>query len=115
MRVRVYYNLTKHVWSVQKYIPGKGWRVAEHLPRLALHNAKTVIMKHGQQRTRSEGKKYVHAFIEGELNDSDVLVSKSHKRITYNPQRDDDFVWKDSGELFTTSSEVVLCKGAFAL
>ena len=63
MKVRVYYNLTKHIWSVQKHVPGKGWRVAGHLSDLHFNNVKTVVNDYGQQQTRVEGKKYVHALL----------------------------------------------------
>ena len=115
MKVRVYYNLTKHTWSVQTHVPGKGWRVAGHLQRLALNNVKTVVNDYGQEQTRIEGKKYVHAFLEGEICTSAFSVSPSHKRITYNPQRDNTFVWKHNGEEFTSSRQVVLTDNAYAL
>ena len=115
MKVRVYYNLTKNIWSVQKHVPGQGWRVAGHLPRLALNNVKTVVNDYGQQQTRVEGKKYVHAFLEGEICTSAFSVSPAHKRITYNPQRDNTFVWKHNGEEFTSSRQVVLTDNAYAL
>ena len=115
MKVRVYYNLTKDIWSVQKQIPDKGWRVAGHLPRLALNNVTTVVNDYGKDQARLEGKKYVHAFLEGEICTSAFHVSPSHRPITYNPQRDETFVWKHNGEEFTTSRQVVLTDNAYAL
>ena len=29
-RVRVYRNLTKGCWSIQREVPGKGWRLWQH-------------------------------------------------------------------------------------
>jgi len=115
MRVRVYYNLTKHIWSVQKHIPGTGWRVAGHLKSLALDNVKTVVNDYGQQQTRAEGKKYVHAFLEGDICTCAFKRTPSHRRIRYQPQFDNTFMWEHNNKVFTSSRQVVLTDSAYAL
>ena len=115
MRVRVYYNLTKNIWSIQKQVPGKGWRVAGHLERLAINNVKTVVNDYGQQQTRTEGKKYVHAFLEGDICTCAFKVTPSHRRIRYEPNADDTFMWDHNDKVFTGSHQVVLTDSAYAL
>ena len=67
MKVRVYYNLNRSVWSVQHYIPGKGWRVREHLDSLVLENVEFKVSEAGRQRVIRESRKNVHAYAIGEL------------------------------------------------
>lgn len=67
MKARVYYNLNKSVWSVQHYIPGKGWRVREHLDSLILENVEFKVSESGRQRVLWYGRKNVHAYAVGTL------------------------------------------------
>jgi hypothetical protein len=89
-RVRVYRNLSKDCWSIQQKTP-KGWRVFEHIKTgFALNNCKFIIHGSGQSRVRRENKKYVHAFIEGDMS---IIYQWEtlNERIRYNPYRDDYF------------------------
>jgi hypothetical protein len=61
-RVRVYYNIHKRCFSVQDYKTGL---VIRHSHRLFLTNAMFVVRKSGNERVRNEGKKNVHAFVNG--------------------------------------------------
>ena len=61
-RVRVYYNIHKKCFSVQDYKTGL---VIRHSHRLFLTNALFVVRKSGNERVRNEGKKNVHAFVNG--------------------------------------------------
>ena len=116
MKVRVYYNLQKHCWSVQKHISGKGWRLAGHMQRLALRNVRPVIQKHGQNRTRAEHKKYVHAFLEGDLRTDAWKATGSHRPITYRPMSMNAFQFVGTDQEFTQSPDVVLTeKTAYAV
>ncbi len=92
MRVRVYYNLHKHVWSIKCMERGPKYnRVVAHREVLELTQAKPVISKAGQERVRKEGKKYVHAYIEGHWDDITFPRDTSYHRITYNPYKDNNF------------------------
>ena len=64
MKVKVYKNLTKDTWSIQDY---KTRKVIGYSDNIRLENAKFVVSKSGRQRVLREGKKYVHAFVVGEL------------------------------------------------
>ena len=88
-RVRVYYNLHKKCFSIQDYKTGL---VTKHTNQLNLSNALFVVRKSGNERVRSEGKKNVHAFVNGIVNDKQdyTKVGVSYK-VRYNPYEMDYF------------------------
>ena len=92
MKVRVYRNLTKGCWSVQRYIKGKGWRLHEHRDSLQLSMAKPKVSEAGRQRVIRERKKYVHAFLEGWLIDSVQLPDTKDRPVRYNPFHGPEFL-----------------------
>ena len=92
MRVRVYRNLTKGCWSVQRYVKGRGWRLHEHRDSLQLSMAKPKVSESGRQRVIRERKKYVHAFLEGWLIDSAELTHKGERPVRYNPFHGPEFL-----------------------
>ena len=86
-RVRVYYNLHKKCFSVQDYKTGL---VTKHTNKLNLSNAMFVVRKSGNERVRSEGKKNVHAFVNGIVNDKSSDIKHWHE-VRYNPYEMDYF------------------------
>ena len=93
-RVRVYYNLHKKCFSIQDYKTGL---VIKHTNQLNLSNAMFVVRKSGNERVRSEGKKNVHAFVNGIVSDKSsghlVISNSFHNsyRVRYNPYEMDYF------------------------
>jgi hypothetical protein len=88
MRVKVYFNLHRKVWSVQTYIKGKGWRIAFHERELVLEDVTFKVSEAGRQRVLREKRKNVHAFAIGTLVDKlpngfDVLMDL----VSYNPYK----------------------------
>ena len=90
MKIRVYRNLHKKCWSVQRYIPKKGWRLYQHFDELSLKDAKFIIYQAGRLKVQRERRKNVHAFVEGELLDYIVDLGFLPSRIKYSPYSD---VW----------------------
>ena len=96
-KVRVYWNLHKKVWSVQDCKSGK---VVTHRQFITIRDAKFVVRKGGQKRVRQEGKKNVHAFAVGYVDDQyniDNIKAKPNPRfnwdrVTYNPYKHDYFM-----------------------
>lgn len=114
IRVRVYFNLTRKVWSIQSYQPGKGWRLLCHQTHLTLRNANTKVSESGRQRVIRERKKYVHAYIEGELIRT-VPQLHSGRKLSYNPYTGPHFFWQDDNTQVTELPEVVFTQeGVFA-
>lgn len=87
MKVKVYKNLTKNTWSIQDY---KTRKVIGYSDNIRLEDAKFVVSKSGRQRVLREGKKYVHAFVVGELVDTWKLT-ESFEEVRYNPHIFDAF------------------------
>jgi len=96
-KVRVYWNLHRKVWSVQDV---KSGRVCDHLQHISLTDAKFVVRKGGQKRVREEGKKNVHAFAVGYVDDKynvdnirpRPISDIDWQRVTYNPYKHDYFM-----------------------
>ena len=89
-RVRVYYNLHKKCFSVQDYKTGL---VTKHTNKLNLSNAMFVVRKSGNERVKSEGRKNVHAFVNGIVNDKSS-DTKNWYEVRYNPYEMDYFHYK---------------------
>lgn len=99
MRVRVYYNLNKNVWSVQHYIAGKGWRVREHLSSLILENVTFQVSEAGRQRVIREKRKNVHAYAIGTLVERNGEGYSGHLPCaSYNPYKGNHFFNTNTGE-----------------
>ena len=96
-KVRVYWNLHKKVWSVQDV---KSGRVVSHRQFITIRDAKFVVRKGGQKRVREEGKKNVHPFAVGYVDDKynvdnirpRPISDIDWQRVTYNPYQHDYFM-----------------------
>lgn len=101
MRVEVYFNLHKKLFSIRALEgPGKG-RVIKHTPTVGLLNATFTSQKAGREKVRREGRKNVHAFVRGDLFycrpthfffQFERPIRERGARVTYNPYTDDSFV-----------------------
>ena len=61
-RIRAYYNLHRKCFSVQDYQTGL---VTEHTDKLFVTNAMFVVRESGNKKVKREGRKNVHAFVNG--------------------------------------------------
>ena len=89
MRVEVYYNLHKNVFSVRH----KG-KVIAWGNRVTIENPEYVVREKGRQKVLEEGRKNVHAFVRGTLSDiNNFKFGKIQQRlsepreVTYNPYK----------------------------
>lgn len=91
MRVFVYRNLHKKLWSVRAMEgPDKG-RVILHATSLSLANCTFKVSEAGRQRVIREKRKNVHAGVQGTLVEA-VSPAKCQRKITYDPYRFNTFV-----------------------
>ena len=67
MRVSVYFNLHKKLWSVRADEGPEKGRVVAHAEHVALRNARGKVSAAGRAKVLREGRKNVHAFMRGEL------------------------------------------------
>lgn len=88
LRVFVYYNSRKKCWSVKDVCTNK---VVASVDCITLRSPKYKVSEKGRERVLKEGKKNVHAGIEGivsPLGDEPFRV----QRVTYSPQKNKTFV-----------------------
>ncbi len=86
MRVFVYFNLHRHLWSVKALEgPDKG-RVIAHSMHVYLSDVTPRVSEAGRQRVLREKRKNVHAGLVGTLRDVPRLGDGLYP-ITYNPYR----------------------------
>ena len=101
MRVFVYYNLHRHVWSVRALQGPQRGRVIAHASHVHLRNATGRVSEAGRQRVLREQRKNVHAGIVGELvsmDPRDWQETRDFERasaVTYNPYRYASFVYRE--------------------
>lgn len=90
LKVFVYFNLHKKVWSVRH----KG-KVIAHLQSLCLHNAQFKVSQAGRLRVIQEKRKNVHAGVYGTISArEDHKLIQVETPVTYNPYRFETFVAK---------------------
>jgi len=89
MKVEVYFNLHKRVFSVRSCKTG---RVIHHAKDVHIVNPKFVVREGGRQRVLRERKKNVHAFVRGNLTTFKDNPSRLADTIGYNPYKYDSFV-----------------------
>ena len=95
MRVEVYFNLHKYIWSVRS---AKTGRVILHTDKVHIRNPEFVVRQAGRNRVLREGKKNVHAFVRCEATYFDDFDPEYHPNyldytlVSYNPYKFDTFV-----------------------
>ena len=91
MKVEVYFNLHKHLFSVRSARSG---RVILHTDKVHIDNPKFVVREGGRQRVLREGKKNVHAFVRGDATYFDDFDPdyNGYSLVMYNPYKHDTFV-----------------------
>ena len=110
MKVAVYFNLHKNVFSLQSRNKEDYGKVIDHVEHVILKNVKFVVRPAGRERVLNEKKKNVHAMVIGELV-SAVDTSSVPCAVTYNPYKYSSFVVKDTEEPIDTAEYAVLRLG----
>ena len=123
MKVRCYFNLHKKVWSIVAMEGEQKGRVIQHATTVLLCEATPKVSQKGRERVLREGRKNVHAYVEGLLSyagNTELAVPAISTEITYNPYKYTTFVrvgdtkqWKGSSwallqdkQVFVTGSTV---------
>ena len=106
-KVKVYYNLQKHTFSVTY-----DEKVIIYADYVKLGDVEFRVRKGGKERVRSEKSKNVHAFVIGKLLDyceypcDEIPTPSSDKVVTYNPYKNDTLVFKNTEEPVYHAQEV---------
>ncbi len=99
MKVEVYFNLHKKLFSVRDCKTG---RVVDRVCNIWIEDPEFVVRKAGREKVLREKKKNVHAFVRGKWiqnllveDASKILDHRKHSQeVTYNPYKYDSFVTK---------------------
>jgi len=99
MRVFVYFNLHKHLWSVKALEGPEKGRVIAHRDVLTLVNPTPKVSEKGRQRVLQERRKNVHAGVVGEWEPDwqgieGIDLTEACAEVTYNPYKYKTFVYK---------------------
>ena len=97
MKVFVYFNLHKKLWSVKCIEPKDPMygKVIAHKEKVTLLNAKPKVSEAGRQRVLKEKRKNVHAGVVGEYMGGKLFgeFNGTVSNVTYNPYKYDTFVY----------------------
>ena len=110
MKKFIYYNLHRKCWSIRDV---KSRLVEGHSDFLLIDCLEAKISEAGRQRVIKEGVKNVHAGLVGVIfsrKQPKSIDLTSLRAITYNPYKYNSFIYKDTGEKFT-SGRVIMLKG----
>ena len=112
LRVFVYYNLHKHMWSVKALEGEHKGRVIAHREWVILQNCRFKVSQAGRQRVLREKRKNVHAGITGRMlsNVADMELHNTLHReeVTYNPYKYDSFVCKEDTNKKVVAAEYAI-------
>ena len=90
-RIRAYYNLHRKCFSVQDYQTGL---VTEHTDKLFVTNAMFVVRESGNKKVKREGRKNVHAFVNGIRQSKWIKPTMNYQEVAYNPYTMNFFQYK---------------------
>ena len=90
-RIRAYYNLHRKCFSIQDYQTGL---VTEHTDKLFVTNAMFVVRESGNKKVKREGRKNVHAFVNGIRQSKWVEPTMDFQEVAYNPYTMNFFQYK---------------------
>ena len=107
MKVFVYFNLHKKLFSIKALEGEHKGRVVAHRRALMLYDAVFKVSEAGRQRVIKECRKNVHAGVVG--NWINELISVDNRtQVTYNPYKYKTFVTKVDEQPVTTAKSAYL-------
>jgi hypothetical protein len=62
------------MFSVREKTPGIGWRVSRHVAGIVLSDVRYVVSRSGLERAKKTGQKNVHAWLEGDVVEENMLL-----------------------------------------
>ena len=112
---RIYFNLHKHVFSIQHKIPGKGWRLWKHTNNLIAEGCTFKVYESRRQKVLRERQKNVHAYIICEKITENCNLDNNfcvyNNRISYNPYKFPNFYNKTTEEKIDSVQKIYLNNG----
>ena len=113
MKVFVYYNLHKKLWSIKALEGPSKNKVVYHAHRVELWGVTPKVSKAGRLRVLRDRCKNVHAGLQGELVSYTPCPKLNHKgddweAITYNPYLYETFVYTKDTKEFTGARSCIM-------
>ena len=108
MKVFVYFNLHKKMWSVKALEGPEKGRVVARTGYVELENVRPRVSQKGRERVLREKRKNVHAGLVGEWVGYGVSVYNvplPENEITYNPYKSGNFYYRQTPESDYTGSD----------
>ena len=85
MRVEVYFNLPRKIWSVRDLSTGL---VVEHVNEITIQDPVFVVQPAGRAKVIAQGRKNVHAVVRGtRVSDDQVDANATAVSVGYNPYK----------------------------
>lgn len=106
MKVFVYWNLHKNLWSVKALEGESKGLVIDRTTKITLKNCEFKVSEKSRQRVIKEKCKNIHAGVVGYITDE--TISEFNSNITYNPYKYSSFVNKENLEPVFNSKFAVL-------
>ena len=108
MRVKVYWNLHKKVFSVVALEGDRKGKVIQYADRIELKDVSFKVSEAGRQRVLRDRCKNVHAFVIGTRVVSDVGCYVTTETVSYNPYTRSQFYVRETGKDVSRSRWVSL-------
>jgi 5-formaminoimidazole-4-carboxamide-1-beta-D-ribofuranosyl 5'-monophosphate synthetase len=112
MKVFVYFNLHKKLFSIKAMEGENKGKVIGHSPVVLLDDVTFKVSEAGRQRVIRERKKNVHAGVMGHLNAQGIRLVIATRdlttKVTYNPYKYQSFVEVETSEPVLTANNALL-------
>ena len=110
MKVFVYYNLHRKLWSIKALAGPEKGKVIERSDHVRLQDVAPKVSEAGRQRVIREQRKNVHAGLVGHIAPQNVHLgpfSDKHK-ISYNPYKSGNFYYTQEPNRIYTGSKIAV-------
>jgi hypothetical protein len=108
VKIEVYYNLHKHLFSVKSRQGTDYGRVIKHTPSVVIISPTFAVRQSGRLKVLKEKVKNVHAFVRGEELLEYIIPNGIRRFVTYNPYKHENFVFKDTEERIYSADMAIL-------
>lgn len=110
MKVFVYWNLTKGVWSVKALQGPKRGLIMAHATHVVLESCEFKVSEKQRQFVIKNKRKVVHAGVVGYLIKEEAFPISENIKVTYNPYKYSSFVNKENTDQAVFKANVVEMK-----
>lgn len=108
LKVFIYWNITRGVWSVKALQGENRGRVIKHATDITLTDCVFKVSERGRQTVIAEQVKNVHAGVVGYMDSTELPeVSDEHIDVTYNPYKYATFVNRANPEEAVHTAKLV--------